>query len=58
MGGPGAQMLVLGANEAAEQADFLGRVEALWAMRPGLDVAWRPSDAGAAPASGGGDAFG
>lgn len=51
-------MLVLGANEAAEQADFLGRVEALWAMRPGLDIAWRPSDAGAAPASGGGDAFG
>ncbi|KAK9821726.1 hypothetical protein WJX81_005923 [Elliptochloris bilobata] len=55
---PALEMLVLGANEAAEQPDFPGRVEALWAMRPGLDIAWRPSDVGAAPASGGGSAFG
>jgi len=49
---------VLGANAAAEQPDFGGRVEALLGMRPGLDIAWRPSDAGAAPASDGGTAFG
>src|ERR1700712_3499170 len=55
---PGTQMLVLGANPAAEEADLPGRVEALWAMRPGLDIAWRPSDVGAAPASDGGSAFG
>jgi hypothetical protein len=53
-----AQILVLGANAAAEQPDFAGRVEALLGMRPGLDIAWRPSDAGAAPASDGGTAFG
>lgn len=46
------QMLVLGANPAAEQPDFPGRVEALWAMRPGLDIAWRPSDVGAGGAFG------
>lgn len=40
-----AQMLVIGGNPALEEDAFEGRVEALWAARPDLDVAWRSGDA-------------
>ena len=40
------QMLVIGGqNPALEEDGFEGRVEALWAARPDLDVAWRIGDA-------------
>ncbi len=40
------QMLVIGGqNPALEEDGFEGRVEALWAARPDLDVAWRVGDA-------------
>ena len=41
-----AQMLLIGGqNPLLEEDGFEGRVEALWAARPDVDVAWRVGDA-------------
>ena len=54
MGDGWQQMLVIGGgNPALEEGGFQGRVEALRAARPELDVAWKAGDSSSVQQLGG-----